>query len=42
MVNTGQLVTGSEKLGRAEAQDHRARGTVLMPEALEFDKLNQV
>lgn len=35
MVRTGQLVTGSEKLGRVEAQDHRARGTVLMSEVLE-------
>lgn len=35
MVKIGQLVTGSEKLGRAEAQDHSARGTVLMSEVLE-------
>lgn len=35
MVKAGQLVTGGKKSGRAEAQDCRAGGTVLMPEALE-------
>lgn len=35
MVKTAQLVTGGKKLGRAEAQDRRAGGTVLMPKTLE-------